>query len=324
MANIELRVVLAVVVAWVMVGVSAQTPPPPPPCIQTSDSVKYPCPPFPAQHQEYPGIEAYMVPPPDYGRDTYNGSGKLTGKVALITGGDSGIGRAVALAFAREGADIVISYLNEDIDAKTTLQVIQQAGRRGIAIPGDISNITHVQYVVNATIKAFGKIDILVNNAATQAPRLDDFLDLTHERLLFAFQVNILAMFDFVHYTLPYMKRGGVIINTASVQAYDPSWQVLDYAATKGAIVTFTKGLAQYTIKKGIRTNAVAPGPVWTPLIVSSYSGPDVTTFGETQSNLGRPAQPAELAPVYVYLASENSPYTNGDVVGVHGGFYLP
>jgi len=293
-----------------------------PACIQTSDH-EYPCPPFPAQHQNFPGLEEDMIPPPDYGRDTYNGSGKLIGKVALITGGDSGIGRAVALAFAREGADVVISYLNEDIDAKTTIAAIEESGRRGLAIPGDISNETHVQYVINATVAAFGRIDILVNNAAAQAMRLDDILNLSHKRVLFTFQVNIIAMYDFVHYALPYMQPGSVIINTASVQAYSPSWQVLDYAATKGAIVTFTKGLAQYTIKKGIRTNCIAPGPVWTPLIVTSYDSNDVVNFGET-SDLGRPAQPAELAPAYVYLASQDSsPYTNGEVLGVNGGSYF-
>jgi len=264
-----------------------------------------------------------MVPPPDYGGDTYNGSGKLIGKVALITGGDSGIGRAVAVAFAREGANVVISYLNEDIDAMTTLKVIQESGQQGLIIPGDISNETHIAYVINTTVAKFGKIDILVNNAATQAERVDDFLDMTHDRIMFSFQVNIIAMFDFARYAIPHMPSGSSIINTASVQAYSPSWEVLDYSSTKGAIVTFTKGLAQYTIRKGIRTNAIAPGPTWTPLIVSSYPAANVTTFGET-NDMGRPAQPAELAPAYVYLASEESSFTNGAVLGVHGGMFFP
>eukprot|EP00026_Physarum_polycephalum_P013352 Phypoly_transcript_13745.p1 GENE.Phypoly_transcript_13745~~Phypoly_transcript_13745.p1 ORF type:complete len:312 (+),score=47.05 Phypoly_transcript_13745:47-982(+) len=293
------------------------------PCIQTSD-ITYSCPPYPAQTQAWPGIEANMNPPPDWGLDSYVGTGKLEGKVAIITGGDSGIGRAVALAFAREGAKIVISYLNETEDAKTVLSAIEQSGSDGIIIPGDISNETHVAYIVDQAVTNFGQIDILVNNAATQASKLDDFLDLSHERILYTFQVNIIPMFDFARYVIPYMKAGGSIINTASVQAYDPSWQVLDYASTKGAIVTFTKGLAQYSIQKGIRTNCVAPGPVWTPLIVTSWPAAEVATFGMNNSDLGRPAQPAELAPTYVHLASAEASYINGAVVGINGGFFLP
>jgi len=294
------------------------------PCIQTS-TVQYDCPPFPPQSQEFPGIEGLMTPAPDWGYTTYKGSGKLTGKVALITGGDSGIGRAVALAYAREGAEaVVISYLNEDVDAAVVVQALSESGCKALAIPGDIANETHVAYIVNTTVAAFGKIDILVNNAATQPLRLDDFLDLDHDRILYTYQVNILSMYDFARYSIPHMKAGSAIINTASVQAYNPSWEVLDYAGTKGAIITFTKGLAQYSIQKGIRTNGVAPGPVWTPLIVTSWPAPEVATFGQNNSDLGRPAQPAELAPVYVYLASEESSYTNGAMVGVNGGFFLP
>jgi len=204
------------------------------------------------------------------------------------------------------------------------LSAIQQSGSEGLIIPGDISNETHVAYIIQETVNAFGQIDILVNNAAAQAPRLDDFLDLSHARIMYTFQVNIVAMYDFARYAIPYMKSGGSIINTASVQAYNPTWEVLDYAGTKGAIVTFSKGLAQYTIQKGIRTNCVAPGPVWTPLIVTSWPAELVATFGMNNSDLGRPAQPAELAPTYVSLASEESSYINGAVIGVNGGFFLP
>jgi len=259
-----------------------------------------------------------MNPLPDWGYDTYVGTGKLDGKVAIITGGDSGIGRAVALAFAREGAKVVISYYNEDEDAKLVLSAIQKSGSQGLIFPGDIANETHIEYIVNQTK------DILVNNAATQHVRLDDFLELTHDRILRTFEVNIIPMFDFARFAIPHMKAGGSIINTASVQAYEPSWEVLDYASTKGAIVTFTKGLAQYSITKGIRTNCVAPGPVWTPLIVTSFPAEMVATFGMNNSDLGRPAQPAELAPTYVSLASEASSYINGAIIGVNGGLFLP
>jgi len=291
------------------------------PCLQLGKT-KYACPPFPEQHQQSPGIEAQMQPPPDYGRDTYNGSGKLTGKVALITGGDSGIGRAVALAFAREGADIAISYLNEDVDAQETKKWVEAAGRTCLLFPGDITSEENVRNAVQGTVKQFGRIDILVNNAGWHGSPLGDFLELTRERLQYTFQVNVIAVFDFVRHALPYMPSGSSIINTVSIQAYDPSWFILDYASTKGALVTFTKGLAQHTIDKGIRVNAVAPGPVWTPLIVQAYGGEEAANFG-ADSNMGRPAQPAELAPAFVYLASAESSFTNGEILGVTGGMLL-
>lgn len=308
------RVVL-IYLAFALTCVAAQK------CIQTSPH-KYDCPPFPAQHQPSPGIEANMKPRPDYGRDSYNGSGKLTGKVALITGGDSGIGRAVAVAFAREGADIAISYLNEDVDAQETKTVVEASGRKCLLFPGDITNLTNVKAAVEGTVKVFGRIDILVNNAGWHGTPVTDFLDITRERVMYTFQTNVIASFDFARLSLPYMRSGSSIINTASIQAYDPTWGIVDYSSTKGALVTFTKGLAKYAITKGIRVNAVAPGPVWTPLIVQAYSAEKVTTFGE-DNNLGRPAQPAELAPAFVHLASDEASFTTGQILGVTGGMLL-
>jgi len=260
-----------------------------------------------------------MQPPPDFGKDTYNGTGKLTGKVALITGGDSGIGRAVALAFAREGANIAISYLNEEVDALEIKKWVEAAGRTCLLFPGDIAIEANIRNAVQGTVKQFGKIDILVNNAAHQSRGFQEITELTRERLEYTYQVNVLAAFDFVRYAIPSMPSGSSIIITASVQAYDPSWSILDYATTKGALITFTKGLAQYAVSKGIRVNAVAPGPVWTPLIVSALEGQWVSNFG-SDNDMGRPAQPAELAPAYVYLASADSSFTNGEILGVSGG----
>ncbi|MFN8481463.1 MAG: SDR family oxidoreductase [Anaerolineae bacterium] len=279
-------------------------------------------PPFPEQKQQYPGRESEMRPQPDFGEQSYKGSGRLTGRAAVITGGDSGIGRAVALAFAREGADVLVSYLNEDKDAQETCRVVEAAGRKAVAVAGDISDPTHCQQIVERAVREFGRLDILVNNAAYQMSR-ESLLEFSDAEIQHTFGANILAMFYLVKAALPHLKPGSVIINTASIQAYNPTPALLPYASTKGAIVTFTKGLAQELIEKGIRVNAVAPGPVWTPLIVSTMPEQQSSKFGK-DSPMGRPAQPAELAPVYVFLASQESSYVNGEVVGVTGGKPLP
>jgi NAD(P)-dependent dehydrogenase (short-subunit alcohol dehydrogenase family) len=282
-----------------------------------------PTPPFPEQTQPHPGREAAMTPTPDAGAETYHGFNRLTDRVALVTGGDSGIGRAVALAFAREGADVAIAYLNEHEDAAATKHIVEEAGRTALTLPGDLSEEAVCRNLVAQTVERFGRIDILVNNAAYQGPAVERFEDLAAERVEHTFRTNILAMFHLVRHALPHMSAGGVIINTASIQAYQPSAEILDYAATKGAIVTFTKGLAESLAERGIRVNAVAPGPVWTPLIPQSYGPEKVATFGEN-TPLGRPGQPAELAPAFVFLASDESRYITGEVLGVTGGRPLP
>ncbi|MFP2927959.1 SDR family oxidoreductase [Pyxidicoccus sp. 3LG] len=281
-----------------------------------------PKPPFPQQTQPAPGHEGRMEPQPDYGEQSYKGFGRLTDRVALVTGGDSGIGRAVCLAFAREGADVAVSFLNESDDANHVKRVVEDAGRKALLLPGDISVEAHCRKLVEDTVKRFGRIDILVNNAAWQGQVVEKFEDLDPERVERTFRTNILAMFHLVRYALPHMKAGATIINTASIQAYQPSAGILDYASTKGAIVTFTKGLAQQLIERGIRVNAVAPGPVWTPLIPQSFDGEKVAKFGESNP-VGRPAQPAELAPSYVFLASDESRFVNAEILGVTGGKVL-
>jgi NAD(P)-dependent dehydrogenase (short-subunit alcohol dehydrogenase family) len=278
-----------------------------------------PKPPFPEQTQPHPGIEAAMQPRPDYGEGTYRGFGRLSGRVALITGADSGIGRAVALAFAREGADVAIGYLSEHQDAAETKRVVEGAGRAALTAAGDISEEAACRDLIEKTVARFGRIDILVNNAAFQGKAVERFEDLTADRVEHTFRTNILAMFHLARLALPHMRAGGAIINTASIQAYQPSAPILDYATTKGAIVTFTKGLAESLAERGIRVNAVAPGPVWTPLIPQSYNGEKVAKFGQ-DTPLGRPGQPAELAPAFVFLASDESRYVTGEVLGVTGG----
>ncbi len=275
-------------------------------------------PPFPSQDQDYPGRESDMRPAPDFGEASYRGSGKLAGKVALITGADSGIGRAVALAFAREGADVIISYLNEDEDAQETVRVVTESGQRAVAIAGDIQNESHCTHLIDHTIQELGRLDILVNNAAFQNV-VDDIQQLTSDDWDRAFKTNIYAMFYLSKAALRHLPPGGAIINTTSIQAYQPSANMLHYAATKGAIVTFTKALAEEGLKQGVRVNAVAPGPVWTPLIVSTMPAEQYTTFG-ADGAMGRPAQPAELAPSYVFLASQDSSYIAGEIIGVTGG----
>lgn len=276
-------------------------------------------PPFRDGTQETPGHESKMRDKPDFGEDTYEGYGRLAGRVALVTGADSGIGRAVALAFAREGADVAIAYLNEHDDAKETQRVVEAAGKRALLLAADLADPAECSRIVEETARTFGRIDILVNNAAFQGKAVEKFEELDVERIERTFRVNVMAMFHIIRSALPHMKEGAAIINTASIQAYQPSAPILDYAATKGAIVTFTKGLAEEVVKRGIRANVVAPGPVWTPLIVQSFDDGKVKKFGK-DSPMERPAQPAELAPAFVFLASDESRYVNGEVLGVTGG----
>jgi NAD(P)-dependent dehydrogenase (short-subunit alcohol dehydrogenase family) len=276
-------------------------------------------PPFPQEEQEHPGSEQEMSPRPDYGEESYRGFGRLKGRVAVITGADSGIGRAVALAFAREGADVVISYLNEHRDAQETKRVVESAGRRAALVAGDLAEEPQCRRVIEEAVRAFGRIHLLVNNAAYQGKAVERFEELDAARIERTFRVNVEAMFHLVRYALPHFEKGGAIINSASVQAYHPNASILDYAATKGAIVTFTKGLAQELIDRGIRVNCVAPGPVWTPLVAQSFDREKLKEFGKNYP-MQRPAQPAELAPAYVFLASDESRYVNGEILGVTGG----
>lgn len=280
-------------------------------------------PPMPPQAQEgAPGREGEMTPKPDFGEESYKGFGRLEGRATLVTGGDSGIGRAVALAFAREGADVAISYWKEHEDAKETERVVKASGRKALLLPGDLADEAHCKEVIDRAVKQFGKLDVLVNNAGFQGKSVEKFEDLDAERIERTFRTNIVAMFHLIRFALPHLKPGATIINVASIQAYQPSPGILDYAATKGAIVTLTKGLAKELIDRGIRVNAVAPGPVWTPLIPQSFSPEHVKSFGKS-SPTGRPAQPAELAPAFVFLASDESRYVNGDILGVTGGQLL-
>jgi NAD(P)-dependent dehydrogenase (short-subunit alcohol dehydrogenase family) len=273
---------------------------------------------FPEQPQTPPGLTSKMEPVPDHGEDSYVGSGKLTGKIALITGADSGIGRAVAIAFAREGADIVVAYLNEHEDAQSTAKVIEAAGRKCVVVAGDITNEQHCQSLVQRTVDELGGIDILVNNAAFQRTyaELEDISSAEWDTTL---RTNIYAPFFLSKAAVPHMKPGSSIINTTSIQSKSPSPQLLAYATTKGAISNFTAGLAQMLGSKGIRVNAVAPGPIWTPLIPSTMDPEKVSTFGQ-QTPLGRVGQPAELAGAYVLLASEQGSYMTGAVIPVTGG----
>ncbi len=277
-----------------------------------------PEPPFPEQEQEPPGREADMQPHADHGEETYVGHGRLEGKAALITGADSGIGRAVALAFAREGADIVCSYWNEHDDAAETRRLVEEAGRRCETVPGDVGEREHCRGLVESAFDAFGRLDVLVNNAAFQMS-YDSFLEIPPEEIDFVFRTNIIAMFHLCQAAVPRMPAGSTIINTTSIQAAQPSPQLLHYAATKGAISTFTKGLAQEVAERGIRVNAVAPGPIWTPLVIMSFPADKNAEFG-ADTPLGRPGQPGELAPLYVFLATDDSRYISGEVIGATGG----
>jgi NAD(P)-dependent dehydrogenase (short-subunit alcohol dehydrogenase family) len=278
----------------------------------------FPKPPFREQQQPMPGSSAKMDPQPDYGEQSYRGSGRLTGKKAIITGADSGIGRAVALAYAREGADVLVSYLNEHDDAKETERLVTEAGRQCVLMPGDISNADHCRAIVSRAVQAFSQIDVLVNNAAHQAT-FKSIEDITDDEWDLTFRTNIHAMFYLTKAAMAHMRKGGAIINTTSVNADTPSPQLLAYATTKGAIQNFTGGLAQLLAEKGIRVNCVAPGPIWTPLIPSTMPSEKVKNFGK-QAPMQRPGQPKELAPVYVMLATDEASYVSGATVAVTGG----
>jgi NAD(P)-dependent dehydrogenase (short-subunit alcohol dehydrogenase family) len=291
---------------------------------QQDPTTQYPQPEFPQQPLEHPGLESEMDPRPDYGEDTYRGSRKLTGKAAIITGGDSGIGRAVALAFAREGADVLISYLeSEEPDAQETVQAIENSDRKAVAVPGDIQEEALCQEIVEKAISEFGKVDVLVNNAAYQMAR-NGVTEIPSDEFERTFRTNVFAMFYLCKAAVPHMQPGSSIINSCSIEAYQPLPMLLDYSSSKGAIITFTKALAQELISQGIRVNSVAPGPVWTPLIPATMPAQQVSQFGQSESPMGRPAQPAELAPAYVFLASQESSYVNGETLGVTGGSPLP
>jgi len=280
----------------------------------------YPKPPFKRQPQPVPGLTSRMVPTPDHGESSYRGSGRLAGKKALITGGDSGIGRAAAIAFAREGADVAIGYLPaERPDAVEVIALIKAAGRKAVGLPGDIKSEDFCKKLVADAVKALGGLDILVNNAGKQHS-VDAIADLTTKQFDETFKTNLYALFWITKAALPHLKASASIINTSSVQAYDPSPSLLDYAQTKAGIVSFTKSLAKQVAGKGIRVNAVAPGPFWTPLQASGGQPPaKVQKFGE-QSPLGRPGQPAEIAPLYVLLASDEATFSTGQVFGATGG----
>jgi NAD(P)-dependent dehydrogenase (short-subunit alcohol dehydrogenase family) len=282
-------------------------------------TTQHPQPEQPAQQLEHPGLESEMTPSPDYGEQSYRGRERLVGRKAIITGGDSGIGRAVALAFAREGADVLIGHLEEEeSDARETVRVIEDAGRRAVSVAGDVREEAHCRALVERAVEAFGGLDLLVNNAAYQMAR-ESIADITAEELDRTYRTNIMAMFHTCRAALEHMQPGSCIINTASVQAYKPDPMLLDYASTKAAIVNFTAALAQETIEKGIRVNAVSPGPVWTPLIPATMPVKKVVSFGE-ESPTARAAQPVELAPAYVFLASQESSYINGESIRVTGG----
>lgn len=278
----------------------------------------YPKPPFEPQHQPVPGSQSKMSPLPDCGETSYKGSGRLANKIALITGGDSGIGRAVAIAYAREGADVAISYLDEHDDAKETARWVEEAGRQCLLLPGDLANKAQCEAVVNKTVEQFGRIDVLVNNAAFQMTH-ETLEEITDEEWLKTFDINITAMFRICKAALPSMASGSSIINTSSVNSDMPNESLLVYATTKGAIANFTAGLAQMLGERGIRVNSVAPGPIWTPLIVATMTDDQVKNFG-SQTPLGRPGQPVEVAPIYVLLASDEGSYISGTRYGVTGG----
>ena len=278
----------------------------------------YPKPPYPEQQQDPPGYTNQMKPAPDHGEESYKGSGRLLGKRAVVTGGDSGIGRAVAIAYAREGADVLISYLEEDADAKDTARIVGQAGRKAILVAGDVQDPRHCRTIIDKAVSELGGIDILINNAAHQAT-FKEIEDISDEEWDLTFRVNIHAMFYLTKAAVPHMKDGGVIINTASINSDAPNPTLLAYATTKGAIHNFTAGLAQLLANKGIRANAVAPGPIWTPLIPSTMPADHVAKFGEN-TPMKRAGQPAELATAYVMLADPLSSYVSGATIAVTGG----
>lgn len=272
----------------------------------------------PAPQDSQPGIEAEMNPSPEYLKSTYKTAGKLKGKVALITGGDSGIGRSVAVHFAKEGADVAIVYLNEDIDAEETKRLVTETGKNCLLIRGDVKDSRFCRAAVDETVKEFGQLNILVNNAGMQFPQ-QDVGNITDEQLDYTFRTNIYAYFYFAEAALNYMTAGDCIINTTSVTAYRSSPTLIDYSSTKGAITTFTRSLATNLADKNIRVNGVAPGPVWTPLIVSSFNEERIKKFGN-ETAMKRAGQPSELGPAYVFLASEDASFITGQVIHVNGG----
>ena len=272
----------------------------------------------PAQQQPVPGTQAEMTPRPDCGEESYRGSGKLEGRAAVITGGDSGIGRAVAIAFAREGADVLISYLSEDEDARDTARYVEEAGRKAVLVPGDVAQPQHCRDIIAKAVEEFGKVDVLVNNAAFQMSH-QSLEEIEDDEWDHTFATNISAMFHLCKAAIPHMGPGSAIIGSSSVNSDAPNPTLAPYAATKAAIANFTASLAQMLGERGIRVNSVAPGPIWTPLIPSTMPPEAVEKFGEN-TPLGRPGQPAELAPVYVLLASDDGSYVSGARVAVTGG----
>jgi NAD(P)-dependent dehydrogenase (short-subunit alcohol dehydrogenase family) len=272
----------------------------------------------PAQQQEVPGRQSEMSPRPDCGEDSYRGAGRLTGKVAVITGGDSGIGRAVAIAYSREGADVVIAYLNEDDDAQDTATLVEAAGRRAVLVRGDVSQPAHCRHIIQTTVEEFGRVDVLVNNAAYQMTR-ENLEDVPDEEWDYTIATNLSAMFHLTKAALPHMGSGSAIIGSSSVNSDMPSPALAPYAATKAGIANFAASLAQMLGGRGIRVNSVAPGPIWTPLIPSTMPPEKVESFG-SDTPLGRVGQPAELAPVYVLLASDDGSYISGARIAVTGG----
>ncbi len=279
---------------------------------------RYPQPPYPAQSQKPPGSAGAMNPPADHGETSYVGNNRLAGLTALITGADSGIGRAVAIAYAREGANVLISYLSEEPDARETAKWVREAGVDAICVPGDIGDPAHCRKLVATCVEELGGIDVLVNNAAHQRVK-DGVEEFDTEEFETTFRVNVFGMFNLCKAAMEHMKPGATIVNTTSIQAQDPSGPLLAYASSKGAIITFTRGLADLAIEKGIRVNAVAPGPIWTPLIPATMPEGKVENFGK-DTPIGRAGQPAELAPTYVLLASRESSYITGEVIAVTGG----
>lgn len=272
----------------------------------------------PKQQQQPPGAEAELTPRADHGEASYQGAGKLAGKATVITGADSGIGRAVALAFAREGADVLIAYLNEHEDAQETARLVEEAGRKAVLVPGDLAEPAHCRAIVDRAVQEFGRIDVLVNNAAFQMTR-DSLEEIPDDEWDYTFKVNITAMFHICKAAVKHMRPGSSIINTTSINSDKPKPTLLAYATTKGAIANFSAGLAQLLAEQGIRVNSVAPGPIWTPLIPSTMPPEEVESFGQ-QVPMKRPGQPAEVAPVYVMLASDQASYISGARIAVTGG----
>lgn len=285
---------------------------------------QYPKPKFPKQTQPEPGLAQDMRPKPDHGEESYKGFGRLKGRKAVVTGGDSGIGRAAAIAFAREGADVVIAYLpEEEPDAAEVLAHIKEAGVAGTGVALDLTTEENCKALIDKSVEAMGSIDILVNNAGKQVA-VEDIADITTEQFDKTYKTNVYAMFWLTKFVLPHMPKGATIINTTSIQAYQPSAHLIDYASTKAAIANFTHGLAQQLAPKGIRVNGIAPGPIWTPLQPSHGQLEEaIPSFGE-QAPMGRAGQPAELGPAYVFLASQESSYITGEIIGVTGGQHLP